>query len=159
MQTVNIVWFKRDLRLTDHPPLFSALSSDHPTILLYIFEPSLLNNSHYSERHWRFVWQSIECMNSALKDFGHQVSVMQGEAFECFQEIQSKYQIHTVYSHQEIGLNCTFERDLMLKSWFKNLGIVWQESQQGAALQSLTSQQPFPTHQTFSYLSWIARRS
>ncbi|UTT87126.1 DNA photolyase family protein (plasmid) [Vibrio pelagius] len=141
MQTVNIVWFKRDLRLTDHLPLFSALSSDRPTILLYIFEPSLLNNPHYSERHWRFVWQSLECMNETLAHHGHQVSVMQGEALECFQEIQSKYRIDTVYSHQEIGLNCTFERDRLLKVWFDAQSIAWQESQQGAVLRGLANRE------------------
>ena len=141
MQTVNIVWFKRDLRLTDHFPLFNALSSDRPTILLYIFEPSLLNNPHYSERHWRFVWQSLECMNETLAHHGHQVSVMQGEALECFQEIQSKYRIDTVYSHQEIGLNCTFERDRLLKGWFDAQSIAWQESQQGAVLRGLANRE------------------
>ena len=141
MQTVNIVWFKRDLRLTDHTPLFNAISSDRPTILLYIFEPSLLNNPHYSERHWRFVWQSLECMNETLAHHGHQVSVMQGDALECFQEIQSKYRIDTVYSHQEIGLNCTFERDRLLKRWFDAEGIAWQESQQGAVLRGLANRE------------------
>ncbi|MGR5558565.1 deoxyribodipyrimidine photo-lyase/cryptochrome family protein [Vibrio fortis] len=141
MKIVNIVWFKRDLRLTDHTPLFNALSSERPTILLYIFEPSLLNNLHYSERHWRFVWQSLACMNETLAHHGHQVSVMQGEALECFQEIQSKYRIDTVYSHQEIGLNCTFERDRLLKGWFDAQGIAWQESQQGAVLRGLANRE------------------
>ena len=141
MQTFNIVWFKRDLRLTDHTPLFNALSSERPTILLYIFEPSLLNNPHYSERHWRFVWQSLECMNETLAHHEHQISVMQGEALECFQEIQSKYRIDTVYSHQEIGLNCTFERDRLLKGWFDTQGIAWQESQQGAVLRGLANRE------------------
>lgn len=51
MQTINLVWLKRDLRLTDHLPLQHALSSENPTVLLYIFEPMLLDDPHYSERH------------------------------------------------------------------------------------------------------------
>ncbi len=56
---MNIVWFKRDLRLHDHEALFEALQDPSPLLLLYIFEPELIANEHYSERHWRFVWQSI----------------------------------------------------------------------------------------------------
>ena len=40
---INIVWFKRDLRFTDHEPLFRALEEDIPVLLIYFFEPSLIN--------------------------------------------------------------------------------------------------------------------
>ncbi|CAH7285597.1 Cryptochrome-like protein cry2 [Vibrio chagasii] len=134
MQTINIVWLKRDLRLTDHAPLQHALSGQHPTILLYIFEPMLLNNAHYSERHWRFVWQSLQCMNQSLKEYGHQVSILHGSAVDCFEVIQSRYHIKNVFSHQEIGLNCTFERDRELSAWFTDHNIPWQEFAQGAVV-------------------------
>lgn len=55
MEKINLVWLKRDLRLTDHAPLQAALTSGRPTLLLYLFEPMLLGDAHYSERHWRFV--------------------------------------------------------------------------------------------------------
>ena len=32
MQAINLVWLKRDLRLTDHTPLQRALSSERPTV-------------------------------------------------------------------------------------------------------------------------------
>ena len=31
---VNIVWFKRDLRFTDHAPLELALTLDEPTLMM-----------------------------------------------------------------------------------------------------------------------------
>ncbi|MEN9296710.1 MAG: hypothetical protein RJA42_979, partial [Bacteroidota bacterium] len=39
---INIVWFKRDLRFTDHEPLYRALDTGIPTLLIYFFEPSLI---------------------------------------------------------------------------------------------------------------------
>ncbi|MFT7252281.1 MAG: deoxyribodipyrimidine photo-lyase, partial [Flavobacterium sp.] len=45
---MNIVWLKRDLRLTDNEALFNALSSGRKVLLLYIFEPSLQKDIHYS---------------------------------------------------------------------------------------------------------------
>ena len=52
---INIVWFKRDLRFTDHEPLFRALEEDIPVLLVYFFEPSLINFPDSDLRHWRFV--------------------------------------------------------------------------------------------------------
>ncbi len=59
-QAVNIVWFKRDLRLADHAPLAAACDRGLPLLLLYLFEPDLLDDPHYSERHWRFVTESLQ---------------------------------------------------------------------------------------------------
>ena len=54
-QKVNIVWFKRDLRLADHAPLQKAAGDDIPAILLYILDNEYLNDVHYTARHWQFV--------------------------------------------------------------------------------------------------------
>ena len=51
---INVVWFKRDIRWVDHAPLKAAIENQRPTILLYIYEPSLFASDHYSERHWNF---------------------------------------------------------------------------------------------------------
>ncbi|EMD1175412.1 deoxyribodipyrimidine photo-lyase [Vibrio harveyi] len=134
MQTINLVWLKRDLRLTDHLPLQHALSSKNPTVLLYIFEPILLDDPHYSERHWRFIWQSIQDMNAQLAQHDQKVSVMFGNARDCLSAIQSQFNINAVFSHQEIGLNCTFERDKQVSAWLQAQGIPWHEFEHGAVV-------------------------
>ena len=55
----NIVWLKRDLRLTDHSPLYEANCRGEQYLLLYIYEPSLMIDSHTDKRHWRFIQQSL----------------------------------------------------------------------------------------------------
>ena len=44
---MNVVWFKRDLRLADHAPLAAAIERGEPLLLLYIVEPTLLGDPHY----------------------------------------------------------------------------------------------------------------
>jgi deoxyribodipyrimidine photo-lyase len=61
-----VVWFKRDLRLTDHAPLAHAVSGGQPLLLLYIVEPLLLHDPHYHARHWQFVSQAIADINQQL---------------------------------------------------------------------------------------------
>lgn len=41
---VNIVWFKRDLRLQDHAPLAQPIRAGQPVLLCYFLDPSVLNS-------------------------------------------------------------------------------------------------------------------
>ena len=43
---INVVWFKRDLRLQDNEAIANALNSNKRTLLLYVFENILLNDDH-----------------------------------------------------------------------------------------------------------------
>jgi len=61
-----MVWFKRDLRFTDHEPLYLAQQSDLPVLLVYIFEPSVMAYPDSDVRHWRFVYESLKEMNAKL---------------------------------------------------------------------------------------------
>lgn len=87
-RAIQLVWLKRDLRLSDHAPLANACAAGGPVLLLYIFEPELLADPHYDERHWRFVWQSLEAMQTALKPFGGHVQVLHGEPLAIFSALQ-----------------------------------------------------------------------
>ena len=51
---VNIVWFKKDLRSSDHKPLSEAASNEYPVLPLYVFEPDYWEQKDTSQRHWEF---------------------------------------------------------------------------------------------------------
>ena len=132
-----VVWLKRDLRLSDHPPLATAMAQKRPIILLYIFEPSLIANPHYSERHWRFVWQSLEDMNRQLADHGGHIHIVWQEALPALEAIYEATQFDELFSSEEIGIGLTFQRDLEVKSWCKQRNISWFESPTGAVIRPL----------------------
>ncbi|GAM64150.1 cryptochrome [Vibrio ishigakensis] len=138
------MWFKRDLRLTDHQPLKDAIATGTPALLLYIFEPSLLNDPHYSERHWRFVWQSLQDMNEKLGR--HCVQIIHGEAVDCLERLSQNYQIASLYSHQEIGIQKTFDRDKRVADWLANKGIGWKETPYGAVIRGATNREGWDKH-------------
>ncbi|WP_375446070.1 deoxyribodipyrimidine photo-lyase/cryptochrome family protein [uncultured Fibrella sp.] len=64
--TINILWFKRDLRLRDHMPLQAAVATGKPLLLLYCFEPSVIADPNYDLRHWRFVTECLADLNRQL---------------------------------------------------------------------------------------------
>ena len=133
---INIVWFKRDLRIQDHEPLQYAIESDFPCILLYIFEPELISNDDSDIRHWRFVYQSLIDIRKKLEP-DNSLTIFYGNSLEIFQKLSEKFSIQSVYSHQETGNRVSFDRDLALKKWFTQKGISWIESQCNGVLRGI----------------------
>jgi deoxyribodipyrimidine photo-lyase len=125
---INIVWFKRDLRLQDNEALHNAIQTGQPTLLLYVFEKSLENDEHYSARQWNFIKQSIVDLNAQLKNYNTKILSISSEVLETFNSIQEIYKIDTVFSHQETGLKITYERDKSFKRFCKNNQINWVEN-------------------------------
>jgi len=130
-QKINLVWFKRDLRLSDHKPLKLAEEEGLPTLLLYIYEPILLNDPHYSERHWRFVTESLTDMNRHISG---RITVAHGDAVAVFKRIVEGFDLVSIFSHQETGLANTFSRDKAVSRWANANGINWQEAPTGAVV-------------------------
>lgn len=134
---INVVWFKRDLRLQDNEAIFNATQSRKPTLLLYVFEKSLENDPHYSHRHWNFIKQSLVDLNKQLKKSNTHVLAVSSEVAHVFNTLQEIYKIDTVFSHQETGLKITYERDKTFKRFCKNNQINWVENINNGIFRSL----------------------
>jgi deoxyribodipyrimidine photo-lyase len=136
-QKVNIVWFKRDLRLADHAPLQKAAGDDIPAILLYILDSEYLNDVHYAARHWQFVRDCLKDMARTLSGAGHKLLVLEGSTLEIFQLLDSQYAIQHVYSHQETGLNFSYAIDKKVKQWADSEKIKWSEYQENGIVRGV----------------------
>lgn len=138
---INIVWFKRDLRLKDHLPLKKAIEDGLPILMFYIFEPSLISAPYSDERHWRFVVESILDLNSQLRKYSQQVYMMHGEVIPILEKIILHYDVKNVYSHQETGTWLTYQRDIRVKKFLKEKGIRWKEFQNNAVIRGLKNRE------------------
>ena len=76
----SVVWFKRDLRITDHAPLCAAQTAGIPFLLLYCFEPSVMRYEDADVRHWRFVYESLKDLQNNLNKVSAQLYVFHQEA-------------------------------------------------------------------------------
>jgi deoxyribodipyrimidine photo-lyase len=136
---INIVWFKRDLRFTDHEPLYFAQQSSIPLLLVYIFEPSVMAFHDSDPRHWRFVHESLKEMNLKLKAFNAEISIFHNEASTVFETLIEHFAIKTVFSYEEIGNHLTYNRDKAMKVLFKSQNISWNEYQNNGIVRRLKS--------------------
>jgi len=126
-QLVNIVWFKRDLRLADHAPLAAALALGEPVLLIYVVEPTLLANAHYRRRHWHFIAQSLADMNRQLTQHGVCIEILEGDAPTLLHQLHKSLGIKRLFSYEETGLEVTYARDRAIAQWAQSEGIEWLE--------------------------------
>ena len=126
-EPINIFWFKRDLRLLDNGPLNNAVSQKEKLLLIYCFEPSLKKNRHYSTKHWNFIKESINDLNIFLKNIDTHIHTYNKEITDVLKEVQEKFIVKKIFSHNETGLNVTFERDILLKEFCQTNSIQWKE--------------------------------
>ena len=138
-EEINIVWFKRDLRLQDHEPLHNAQQSKLPFLLIYIFEPSVMAYDDSDVRHWRFVFESLKEMNEKLKVLNTEIFIFHNESSIVFEKLSAHYSINTVFSSEEIGNGLTYERDKAMQSFFRNNQIAWKEFQTNGIVRRLKS--------------------
>lgn len=136
---INIVWFKRDLRFVDNEALFAAHHAGLPLLLVYFFEPSVMNYPDSDVRHWRFVYESLKELQQRLAAHKATVYFFHSEVQPVLEQLLLRYDIKTVFSHQEIGNKLTFDRDVTIKAFFEQHGIAWKESQLHGVIRKLKS--------------------
>ncbi len=133
---MNIVWFKRDLRVHDHEPL-AAAARNGPLLPLYIVEPALWLEPDASGRQWAFLRESLIELDTALMRLGQRLIVRIGDACEVLRGLLAEHVITAVYSHMETGNDFTFQRDLRVKALLQTHGIAWFEARQFGVVRGL----------------------
>lgn len=133
---MNIVWFKRDLRIHDHAALAYA-SKNGPVLPLYILEPTLWQQPDMSFRHYAFLKESLEDLNLALKQLGQALIIKVGDALSILKALKEAYPDMSLWSHEEIWNGWTYERDKKILSWARKNNIDWHEFQENGTVRRL----------------------
>jgi deoxyribodipyrimidine photo-lyase len=136
--TINVVWFKRDLRIMDHAPLFEAVKAGS-LLPLYILEPHLWRQPDISGRHWHFIHDSLVDLKASLARIGAPLIIRIGESVDVLKQLLAELGLFTLWSHEESGNNWTYKRDISVAIWCRSNGIVWHEFPTGGVVRRLKS--------------------
>ncbi|MEM7621168.1 MAG: FAD-binding domain-containing protein [Pseudomonadota bacterium] len=135
---LNIVWFKRDLRIYDHRPLISA-AQNGAVLPLFVIEPVLWQQPDMSARHWSFVSECLLELREELAKLGQPLIVRVGSVIDILSQFHKTHRIAHLWSHEETGNAWTYKRDLKVKKWCQAHSIFWQESQNNGVIRKLRS--------------------
>lgn len=160
---LSIFWFKRDLRVLDNPALQAAVLDPTPSLMVYNFEPELIENPHYGKRHWQFVSESLVELNGFFLQYNTKILICHSKMIDIFTEIKKKYKIKTLYSHQETGLACTYHRDQKVNEYCKSSGIEWKEYTNNGVFRGLKNREKW-RQKWYQFMSepiqkWTASKS
>ena len=134
----QLVWFKRDLRVDDHAPLFAAAARG-PLLPLYIVEPSVIQADDFSARHWTFIRASLSELRAELASRGQPLIVRVGEAIAVFTALRQQHSYTAIWAHEETGNAITYARDRAVRRWARAQGVALHELPQHGVVRRLAS--------------------
>jgi deoxyribodipyrimidine photo-lyase len=78
MATTALVWFRRDLRVHDHPPLHEALAAHERVVPVFVLDDRLLGGRFPSPSRAHFMLESLRELRAALRERGGELIVRTG---------------------------------------------------------------------------------
>ena len=138
-EKINVLWFKRDLRILDNPSFNLALKEKNKLLLIYLFDDYIKDDPHFSNRHLRFIKESIIDLNNSLKKFDTKVHVYDENICNFIQKLDKYFTVDKIFSHCETGLKNSYSRDLEFKKFCDDNNLIWIESINNGVFRGLKS--------------------
>ncbi|MBA6152422.1 cryptochrome/photolyase family protein [Gelidibacter maritimus] len=99
---INIFWFRRDLRLDDNIGFYEALTSEHPVLPIFIFDPEILDDLPKTDARVNFIFDSLQKMRTNLKnEDGSSLAIYYGKPLEVFKQLIKDFDIAEVYTNHD----------------------------------------------------------
>ncbi|MBR9830102.1 MAG: deoxyribodipyrimidine photolyase [Oceanospirillales bacterium] len=143
--SLQLVWFKRDLRLDDNPALHDA-AQHGPVLPLFVVEPGFWSQPDASARHWQFCRDSLFDLQQALAEQGMPLLIGNTDIEPTLDTLLAFYGTFTLWSHEETGNDWTFQRDIRVSAWCRQHGITWQEQPQNGVVRRLRNRDHWASH-------------
>ncbi len=135
---LQLVWFKRDLRLHDHAPL-AAAARQGPVLGVYLFEPELLTAPDADAQHLAFAVDCITELRARLRRRGGELLLRTGDAVDQLEQLVTTLPVAALWAHEETGNALTYARDRRVRAWARGRGLPFRELQAGGVVRRLPS--------------------
>ena len=102
MESINIFWFRRDLRIDDNHGLFQALNAGLPVLPLFIFDPEILAQfPDPADPRLTFIHNSLKDLDTGFRQHNSSLLVYFSTPEVVFGQLTSKYSVHSVYCNTD----------------------------------------------------------
>ena len=99
LMKTSIIWFRRDLRVNDHPALLAAIESADQVIPIFILDKTQIQEA--GEKLLAYMGQSLRALDESL---GNRLHIIEGDQVEILKELISQYEV------QEVHISAEYER-------------------------------------------------
>lgn len=120
---INIIWFRRDLRLSDNAALYHALKAGTPVLPVFIFDKQILDQlEDKHDKRVAFIHGAISEMHTELVNMGSSMQVFYGKPLDVFENLVKQYAIGTVFTNHDYEPYAK-ERDAAVESFLAEKSI------------------------------------
>src|SRR5206468_3793698 len=103
MSTTAIVWFRRELRLHDHPALQAALEESEAVVPVFCLDDRLIHGRHRSGSRTQFMLESLMDLDRALRERGSGLVVRHGNPGIVLPALAAELGAQTVHASVDAG--------------------------------------------------------
>jgi len=149
---MDLIWLKKDARLSDHGPLSHVLlgeaEKEKPFAVLYCYEPSQITHPTTHGSHVAFHNEGLIELEQSLQNLrggsGGGLPILTiriAEAVEAVHAIHNSPHgpIKRLFSHMETGHMASYARDRAMKEWCRKHDVTWKQFNQTGVIRGLKS--------------------
>lgn len=155
---MQLVWLKRDLRVSDHEPLRLALgqaSAAGSVLVCYFHEPALLSAPDSAAQHLAFVQETLAQIRQTLQGEGSDLMEVCADAPAAFAALAHLKHPSCLWAHQETTHSRGFARDQEVSRWARSLRLRFFEVPQNAVTRGST---PRPKNHFSAHLQEVSNQ-
>ena len=129
----TLVWFRRDLRISDHEPLYRAARRGD-VIPVFVFDRALLLHPETGSGRVRFMLSCLASLDEDLRSRGGRLILREGNPVEVLPALVKETQADGIYSYidferiygrvRDANLNRALAQENLKIRWFEPLGSV-----------------------------------
>ena len=119
--SVAIVWYRRDLRLADHPALAAAAECDH-VVPVFCFDQRLVRGRHASGPRTQFLLESLRDLERSLRDRDSRLVVRSGKPETEIATLAGELSADAVHATADVG-PLARRRDERVRASLDDIGV------------------------------------
>jgi deoxyribodipyrimidine photo-lyase len=129
----TIVWFRRDLRLADHEPLYRAASRGE-VIPVFVLDQALLHHPETAPARVKFMLDCLRSLDQDLRDRGGRLILRSGDPVQVLPRLIRESGADGIYAHidferiygrvRDARLNGALQQEQMRIRWFEPQGSI-----------------------------------
>jgi deoxyribodipyrimidine photo-lyase len=135
------VWLKRDLRVTDHPALATAVARAQggAVFATFLYEPEIYAQPEWSPHHTHFQHDCLVAVAESLARLGIRLITRHGEAVAMLEDLRREAGFRLLVAHEETGTAVSYARDRRVRKWAREAGVEFVEVPQTGVVRRLPS--------------------
>jgi deoxyribodipyrimidine photo-lyase len=126
MSALQLLWYKRDLRIADHAPLAGAAAAGQ-MVAVYVHEPEQAQATDRDLRHEWVVRDALDELRRSLQARGGHLLELHGVLPDVFAVLHAALPFAAIWAHEETWNAVSYARDRRVRAWARKTGVTMHE--------------------------------